>query len=206
MSTSRGFGLAVWFSLRVREVPGSIPGIPRSSQHTKLWRKGVIHLFVLCLNKHLYKRLAYCRTLLYYQQNEQTKKQTNKTFGVGNFSKKRRISVESSLQRILANLRPALEQGCGRNKQKNKSKRQALAFYFCIRIWYMFWGPKCRGNWDLGLYAQLRELPKKCGCAVPTFDFKTCLVAKFVGSRHRPWSQLPLHFDSQNIYQIQMQK
>jgi len=35
------------------------------------------------------------------------------------------------------------------------SKRRALAFIFPIRIWYVFWGSKCRGESDLGLCTTL---------------------------------------------------
>jgi len=31
------------------------------------------------------------------------------------------------------------------------SKHRALAFRFSVRIWYMFWISKCRGEWDLGV-------------------------------------------------------
>ena len=46
-----------------------------------------------------------------------------------------------------ANLRPALEQGCGK-----ESKRQALGNYFSERICYMFPISKGKVDWDLGLY------------------------------------------------------
>ena len=51
----------------------------------------------------------------------------------------------------------------------------------------------------------LRDWQRECGCTVATSDLKTCLAAKFVGSRHytaafflqvthRPRSDSPLHF------------
>jgi len=58
-------------------------------------------------------------------------------------------------------------------------KRRALAFYLSVRICYVFLTSKCRGESDLGL-CMTSVLAKR----MPLRDFKTCLAAKFVGSRH----------------------
>jgi len=43
-------------------------------------------------------------------------------------------------------------QTCGhRSSRVAGSKRRALAFLFSVRIWYVFWISKCRGELDLGL-------------------------------------------------------
>jgi len=39
-----------------------------------------------------------------------------------------------------------------RSSMSAGSKRRVLAFYFSIRIWYMFWGLKRKGESDQGLY------------------------------------------------------
>jgi len=45
-----------------------------------------------------------------------------------------------------------MRQTCGqRSSMSAEDKRQGLAFYFPLRIWYMFWESKCRRESDLGL-------------------------------------------------------
>jgi len=61
-------------------------------------------------------------------------------------------------------------------------KRRAFAFHFSLRICYMFLMSKCRGESDIGLCMTL--VLAECRCAVPTFDFQTCLAARFVGRWH----------------------
>jgi len=62
-------------------------------------------------------------------------------------------------------------------------KRQALALYCCMRILYMFWRSKCRGESDLCL-CTTPELAKRMRLCSADFRLKPCLAAKFVGSRH----------------------
>jgi len=81
-----------------------------------------------------------------------------------------------------------MQETCGQCSSITEgSKRQALAFHLSMQIWYMFRISKCRREWDLGLctfLGLLRDLPKECGCAAPTSDWKSCSAAKFVRSRH----------------------
>jgi len=82
--------------------------------------------------------------------------------------------VESSLQRISSNsllwkrircygneiVRSSsnvilTRQTCGqRSSRAAGGKRRALAFYFSVRIFYVFLSSKCRGESDLGLYCR----------------------------------------------------
>ena len=54
--------------------------------------------------------------------------------------------VRSSFKRDLdaANLRPLLEQGCGKHAP-------SASIYFSLRIWYIFWILICRRKVDLGV-------------------------------------------------------
>ena len=79
-----------------------------------------------------------------------------------------------------------MRQTCGhRSSRVAERKHQALAFYFSIRIWYVFMISKlwCRGESDLGL-CMTSKMQRECGCTMPTSDFEKCFAAKFVGSRH----------------------
>jgi len=69
-------------------------------------------------------------------------------------------------------------QTCGqRSSMSAGSKRQLLAFYFSIRIWYLFWESKCRGDCDLGL-CKLLALSKRMPLHSADFRLKTVFGRK----------------------------
>jgi len=124
--------------------------------------------------------------------------------GVGYFSKERWCPVESSLQRIpsmfccgngtirrlffkrdlnAANLRPALEQGCGKQKPSAGKKNSE-------RICYMFQVSKCRWDWDLGL-CTFWVLAKRDLLRNGKFPF-------FLRAKHVIFRRSPLHSISPN--------
>jgi len=57
------------------------------------------------------------------------------------------------------------------------SKRRALAFYFSMRIWYMFLTSKCRVEWDLGL-CSCPVLAKRMQLRCADFRLKNVLGCK----------------------------
>jgi len=95
-------------------------------------------------------------------------------------------------------------------------KRGALAFYFSIWIWYMFWETKCRGESDR---AQLRDFANRTRLRSADLQFKKMFGRNIFWKSvlrshillasplvvHRPTSDSPLRFDPQNIYQIRME-
>jgi len=58
------------------------------------------------------------------------------------------------------------------------SKRRALAFYFSMRIWYMFQMSKCRGEWDVAWSVHLAGTCRKN--AVAQWRLLTNFAAKRV--------------------------
>jgi len=75
-------------------------------------------------------------------------------------------------------------QTCGhRLSRVAGNKHRALAFYFSVRIWYIFLISRCRGKSDLGV-CMTTVLAKRMRTHSAYFRFKTCLAAEFVGSRH----------------------
>jgi len=60
-------------------------------------------------------------------------------------------------------------QTCGHGSSRVAgSKHRALAFYFPVRIWYMFFMSKYREELDLGQCAWVRYLQREYSCVVPT--------------------------------------
>jgi len=107
-------------------------------------------------------------------------------------------SMENSLQSISSNLFSQkrnnfrsdsnviqTRQTCGqRSSMAAGSKRQALAFYVCVRICFISLMSRCRGESDPGLYMCSGLAKKTRRCAVPTSNFRTFLAARCVGNRH----------------------
>ena len=95
------------------------------------------------------------------------------------------------------------------------SKRRALAFYFPIRIWFVFSISKCRGESDLGL-CMSSVLAQRMRLRNADFRFKNVFGRKIHRKlalrsgipfssfelMHRPRSDSPSHFDIQNTCHI----
>ena len=95
------------------------------------------------------------------------------------------------------------------------SKRRALAFYFSMRIWYVFSTSICKGKLDLGLCV-ISLLAKRMWPHSTDFWFKnlfdrrirrksalrTRILFASTEVMHRPRSYFPLHYDVKNISQI----
>jgi len=107
-------------------------------------------------------------------------------------------------------------QTCGhRSSRVAVSRSQALAFYFFVRIWYIFLISICRGKSDLGV-CMTSVLAKRMQPHSADFRFKNVFCRRIrrksaLRSRiifastavmHTPRSHSPLHFDIKNIYQI----
>jgi len=91
------------------------------------------------------------------------------------------------------------------------STRRALAFYFSVRIWYMFFISQFRGKSDLGLCMTsvlAKRMPLCSADFQPNtfFNRKSALCGRtlFASTEvmHRPRSDSPLHVDIQNTNQI----
>jgi len=99
------------------------------------------------------------------------------------------------------------------------SKHRVLESYFPVQICYMFLTPKCRTESNLGL-CTTSGLAKRMRLRGSIFRLKNLFGRKFFRQSvlrsgilfasleivHRPESDCPLHFDSQNLYQIRMEK
>ena len=109
-------------------------------------------------------------------------------------------------------------QTCGqRSCMSVRSKLRAPAFYFSVRIWYMFKIPKCRRKSDLGLHTAL-ALAQGMWLRSAEFRLKNVFGHKicrksalrssiFFASAevvHTSKLDSPIHFDPQNICQICM--
>ena len=100
------------------------------------------------------------------------------------------------------------------------SKRRALAFYFSVRIRYMFLRSICTGTSDLGV-CMISVLAKRMLQRSADFQFKNvlgrricrkstlrcCILFASTEVMHTLRSDFAqsLHFDLENIYQIQRQ-
>jgi len=95
-----------------------------------------------------------------------------------------------------------------------EGKCQALAFYVSIRICYMFWNSKCKGEYDLGLCTTsglAKRMPLRS--AIFWLNRKICWKSAlrsrilFVSPTvvRKPRLHSLLHYDSENIYQIRME-
>ena len=72
-------------------------------------------------------------------------------------------------------------QACGhRSSRVAGLKRQALAFYFSVRIWYMFWILKCKRKLDLGLW--MTSAPEK-RMQLHSADFRLILPDTFLNRK-----------------------
>ena len=111
-------------------------------------------------------------------------------------------------------------QTCGqRSGMPAGGKRWALAFYFSVRICYMFRMSKCRGEFDLGL-CMTSVLAKRMPLRSADLRFLNVLGHKirrrsalrsgiFFASTevmHRLRSDFRLHFDIKNTWQIRTEK
>ena len=112
-------------------------------------------------------------------------------------------------------------QNCGqRSSRIVESKcRAVLVFYFPVRIWLLFSISMCRGESDLGL-CMTSVLAKRMRPHSADFRFKNVFGRRIrwksaLRSRNlfastevmqRPWSDFPLHFDIEHIYQIRIEK
>ena len=108
----------------------------------------------------------------------------------------------------MANLRPALEQGC-------RKKTPSASIVFFVRIWYVFILSKCRGELDLGLCMSLVPA-KRMPLHSADLRFQNAFGRKIrrksaLRSRilfactklmHRPTSDSFLHFDIKITHQI----
>jgi len=106
-----------------------------------------------------------------------------------------------------------------RSSRVARSKGCALAFCFSVRIWYMFLISICRGKLDLGV-CMTSVLAKKMQPHGADFRFKNVFGRRicqksalrshilFASTEvmHTPRSDLPLHFNIKNIYQIRREK
>jgi len=112
------------------------------------------------------------------------------------------------------------QQTCGlRSSRVAESTRRALAFYFSLRIWYMFLILKCRGRSDLGV-CMTSVLAKRMWLRSADFwqilrpntflnrKSAPCGRILFASTEvmHTPRSNFPLHIDIKNIYQILTKK
>jgi len=93
-------------------------------------------------------------------------------------------------------------------------KHRALAFYFPVRICYMFLVSKCRGGSNLG-FCMISVVEKKMLLRSADFQFKNVFGRRIPSRRnlplrsglastkhmHRPKSDSSLHFNITNIYQ-----
>jgi len=107
-------------------------------------------------------------------------------------------------------------QTCGHHSSRVVgSKSRALAFYFPVRIWYVFSISKYKGQSDLGL-CMTSVLAKRMWLRCASIrqilrpnTFLNCKLALcsrilFASTEimHKPRSHSPLHFDIVNTYQI----
>ena len=85
------------------------------------------------------------------------------------------------------------------------SKYRALAFYFTVRIVYLFLISKCRAECGLGLRMSL-GLANRMLSRNGDFRLKMCLTAQFVGSHHYATvldsTQNPCWFENKGIPRV----
>jgi len=107
-------------------------------------------------------------------------------------------------------------QTCGyRSSRLAGSKRQALAFCYSIRIWYVFLISKCRKESDLDVCttsvlakrtplrsANFRRILWPNTFVNPKSALHSGVLFASTELVHRPRSDCPLHFNIKNTYQI----
>jgi len=99
------------------------------------------------------------------------------------------------------------------------SKRRALAFYFPVRIWYMFLISNGKGELDLGVCmnsvlakrirlrsADFRRILRPYAFSNRKLALCGCILFASTQVMHTPKSDFPLHIDIKNIYQIRTEK
>jgi len=125
-------------------------------------------------------------------------------------------------------------QTCGQRSGMTAGVRhRVLAFYFPVRICYMFLMSKCRGELDLGLCCErlcmtsvLLKENAAAQCRLPILKrvwpqdssifkrvwpqdssaLRSSILFASTEVMHRPRSEYPLHFDIRNIQQIRTEK